>query len=164
MTIKLDQIKYETMFVRNPKTQKSDEWQDSAHRWLVVINGQEFNYYTGLAYREYKNILGLPSKTNKWQKSDFEKLRYKNLTENGFKNMLHNSEATPPKLEDVLYALTRDADALDMGFEDWAENFGYDVDSRKALQIYLDCQENANKLIRANVAPLATLTEHFQDY
>lgn len=42
--------------------------------------------------------------------------------------------------------VARDGDALEMTFEDWANEFGYDTDSRKAEKTYRACQDNALKL------------------
>lgn len=53
----------------------------------------------------------------------------------------------PPSAVDVIWSLSRDADVLDYGtFEDWAENLGYEPDSRKAEAIYRACLEIALKL------------------
>lgn len=52
-----------------------------------------------------------------------------------------------PELSGVLYCLLLDAEAVDHGsFEDWAGNFGYDTDSRKAEGIYRACLETGLKL------------------
>lgn len=46
----------------------------------------------------------------------------------------------PPKIEDVLYCLLADSDAIEYrDFADWANNYGYDLDSRKAEAIYQSC-------------------------
>lgn len=48
---------------------------------------------------------------------------------------------------DVLAGLAMDADVLDYnGFEDWADNYGYDADSRSAEAIYRECIDIALKL------------------
>lgn len=52
---------------------------------------------------------------------------------------------TPDPIE-VLWSITRDSDALEMTFEDWASEFGYDADSRKAEKTYRACQDNALRL------------------
>lgn len=71
-----------------------------------------------------------------------------------------------PNLLDVLHCLLMDSDALDAGgFEDWAANYGYDVDSRKAESIYRQCLEMALKLRNAlGEANLTKLRQAFQDY
>ncbi|NBW14810.1 MAG: hypothetical protein EBR82_43105 [Caulobacteraceae bacterium] len=33
--------------IRAPLAKKSDNWQETAFQWLVDINGQKFDYYTG---------------------------------------------------------------------------------------------------------------------
>lgn len=43
-------------------------------------------------------------------------------------------------------------------FDDWCAEFGYDTDSRKALSMYLQCQEQTTKFRRA--FPHVNLEEH----
>lgn len=52
---------------------------------------------------------------------------------------------TPDPIE-VLWSIARDSDALEMTFEDWAGEFGYDTDSRKAEKTYRACQDGALRL------------------
>jgi hypothetical protein len=63
---------------------------------------------------------------------------------------VYGSTAGPhlqPKAHDVVHSLVSDGDAIDSsGFEDWASNFGYDLDSRKAEQIYRACLDIGLKL------------------
>lgn len=40
-------------------------------------------------------------------------------------------------------------DTRGASFEDWCADFGYDTDSRKALSVYLQCQEQTAKFKRA---------------
>lgn len=72
----------------------------------------------------------------------------------------------PPSLPDVLSCLLMDAEALDFpSFEDWAEEFGYGADSRKAEQAYRQCLDIGLKLRRMfGDATLQELRELFQDY
>lgn len=70
-----------------------------------------------------------------------------------------------PSVADVLYCLLGDAEALDYAtFEEWAENYGYDTDSRKAESIYRKCLEIGLRL-RAMFgdAKMAELREALQD-
>lgn len=46
---------------------------------------------------------------------------------------------TAPRAAGVLYSLLRDAEAADMSFPDWCGEFGYDDDSRKAFDTYMQC-------------------------
>lgn len=74
---------------------------------------------------------------------------FKYFTGSGLVNP--NGRPKPPTLDDVLYALVSDAEACDMSFDDWCSSFGYDTDSRKALDTYLACQRNATKLRKAGI-------------
>lgn len=71
-----------------------------------------------------------------------------------------------PKLDDVLYSLASDADAIEHPtFESWASDFGYDTDSRKAEAIYRACLETALKLRSAlGDEGLRQLRDACQDY
>lgn len=51
-----------------------------------------------------------------------------------------------PKLNNVLYSLAMDAQCGAETFQDFCSNFGYDIDSRKALAIYEACQDSGIKL------------------
>lgn len=72
----------------------------------------------------------------------------------------------PPKLEDVLYCLLSDGDAIDYPtYEEWADNLGYDKDSRKGEAIYRQCVEIGLRLRRMfGDINLAKLREAFQDF
>jgi hypothetical protein len=47
----------------------------------------------------------------------------------------------PPTLVDVLGSLCSDSSAIDSTFEDWASDFGYDADSRKAYATWERCRD-----------------------
>lgn len=57
--------------------------------------------------------------------------------------------AKTPALFDVLECLLMDEGLGNDTFEDFCANCGYDTDSRKALEIYLSCQEAGKKLRKA---------------
>lgn len=71
-----------------------------------------------------------------------------------------------PNICDVLYSLSLDGSAIDAGgFEQWASDFGYDTDSRKAEAAYKVCIETGLKL--RNVLGengLRELNNAIQDY
>ena len=53
-----------------------------------------------------------------------------------------------PDMPDVVHSLCVDADVLQhRSFEDWAADFGYDADSRKAENIYRSCMQIALQLL-----------------
>lgn len=66
----------------------------------------------------------------------------------------HNGQA--PTVEEVLDCLASDAAGYDnaRSFEDWAGEYGYDVDSRKAERVYNTIKEQADKL-KALLGPSA---------
>ena len=54
----------------------------------------------------------------------------------------------PPTLAEVLDCLASDASGVDnaQSFEDWANEYGYDTDSRKAEATYRACEKQAQEL------------------
>ena len=77
-----------------------------------------------------------------------------------FQGMGHR---TPPKPFDVLHCIRMD-DPQGESFEYWCDDFGFDTDSRKALETYLQCQKQADDFRR--VFPACDLQEYepLQDY
>ena len=76
-----------------------------------------------------------------------------------------NGKPVKPCTSDVLYSLVMDSSAENEAFEDWCSNYGFDTDSRKALDTYLQCQSNGKK-IRAILGNnlLSKISEVLQDY
>lgn len=70
-----------------------------------------------------------------------------------------------PTSASVLYSLLSDAQARDMSFNDWCADFGYDVDSIKALNTYRACcligESIRMVFTSAQRAHLATLLEDY---
>ena len=71
-----------------------------------------------------------------------------------------------PEIKDVLYSLISDGDVINYSsFEEWADNYGYDLDSRKAEGIYAACLKTGLALRNGlGDAVLSQLQEAFQDY
>jgi len=155
---KINAATFEAKLISEPLKAESEDWQEMAHKWLVVINGQSFDYYTGFSHRE--PLRGLYGS----ERAEYKRLKNANLTQRGLDSLLKISKATPPTVSDILYSLVMDASAESESFPNWCDNYGYDTDSRKALETYLACQENALKLCKCGIAPLAELQEHFNDY
>jgi hypothetical protein len=78
----------------------------------------------------------------------------------------HNGpRLNPPELRDVFYSLLMDSEAYSMGFEEWADNFGYDRGSRKAEATYNECAAIGRALAaRLSPAEIDRLREVFQEY
>ena len=55
---------------------------------------------------------------------------------------------TPPTAADVVYCLCSDSQALDITFEEWCDEFGDNVDSRRAERTYNECCQNGAKVRR----------------
>ncbi len=51
-----------------------------------------------------------------------------------------------PSEKNIIECLYMDAECSQDSFQDFCDNLGYDFDSRKALDIYLKCQEIATKI------------------
>lgn len=51
-----------------------------------------------------------------------------------------------PCAADVLYSLCLDAEACEMSYQDWCDNFGYNSDSIKALNTYRACESIGHEL------------------
>lgn len=150
-------ISYEIKLLREPLKLETDNWQERFTKWDVIINNQNFEYYTGIINRTVLNHMTY---------SEIGKFRIKiqELTSKyDLQTLLSCSKAIKPKIDDVLYALISDYQCAQDSFNDFCSNLGYDTDSRKALQIYLDCQENGEKLRKTGLN-LDKLSEAFQDY
>lgn len=61
-------------------------------------------------------------------------------------SMGYGHQGAEPKAKDVLDCLASDASSADESFEDWASNYGYDTDSRKAERTYKAVQRSAARL------------------
>ena len=131
-------------------------------RWLVTINGQQFDFFTGIGRR--KDKFGKHSRAKMYQKGDGLRVNWKGPTSERVKIIEHDTKAVPPKLDDVLFCLIMDLDACSETFEDWCSNIGCDTDSRKALDTYLACQKNSGKLRKAGVTDIEAARGAFQDY
>jgi len=71
----------------------------------------------------------------------------------------------PPLPFGVLNNLYTDSSATEQAFDDWCGEFGYDTDSRKGLQLYLDCQKSWNDIVKCfpelkNLKDHACITEY----
>ena len=134
-------IEFEVRHISAPTKQRSDNFHETSDRWLFVVKGETFDYYTGTGHREYKR-----SFDHLYDRRTWESLKYKNLTENGFKKFIECSTPTPPDLKGLLHSILMESSANDMSFDDWCGEFDYDTDSIKAQRTYFDCQENSSKL------------------
>lgn len=129
--------------------QITDSWDVNFDK--TGVGAQSFDFYTGLGLRSPapKNAYGPAPRrgTLAWAKLENQR------------------KPIAPHAADVLYSLVLDSSACDQSFDHWCDEFGYDTDSRKALETYLACQENSNKLHKVfSGAQLEKLRELLQDY
>lgn len=119
-------------------------WSEDAsvYGFICILGGEIFNYYMGIGHAVVKN-----------------KGHY-----------MERTIAPTPCEADLLYSLIAD-DTQGESFPDWCDNYGYDTVSRKALDIYLTCQDNTRKLRKAfsnhaagHPAKLEAIKELLQDY
>jgi hypothetical protein len=158
-------VKYTTDFVpfsasRNFK--EKPRISELSINWKITISKGRESLIT-----DYQEGIGIHFKTAiSWNGgvtvSEYD--RVKSFAETGNKDRF--KQLKKPALSDVLYSLVIDTDVLESsGFEDWAETFGFDTDSRKAESMYRQCLENALKL-KAVIGSdnLEHLRELYQDY
>lgn len=87
-------------------------------------------------------------------------------TQHPYSLMQCGKPIAPPSASDVIYSLIADSDALDYrNFEEWADNFDYDSDSKKAESIYRACMEIAlqlrNGIGESNFAALRNAAQEY---
>lgn len=164
-------------FVPFSQSRNKDEKSPSLN-WIVTVqrNGRDVltcDYMAGMAHcpsYKKKPPAAWDRPTRMWQP-----LACAEECENGYALGIFTSwggfrhdKAKPilPDAVDVFYSLIMDSSVLDYGgFEGWADEFGYDADSRKAMAIYQACLEIALKLRAAiGESGMEQLQTAFQDY
>jgi len=149
-------LKYEVKHLRDPIAQKDEnEWRNTADAWLFVFsNGSTQEYYTGIGHRTMRVAY----------KAEYKRLKNANLTQYGLEQFIKVSSPTKPTIDSLLSSLAMDSRAENESFADWCSDFGYDTDSRKALETYEDCQ-SAGKFLRGiGFKDLESLREFYSQY
>jgi len=133
--------------------------REGAATWAITItrNGREFQteYTHGCHFRHHRS--GQPIRL--FAPGD-------RVTVDG---IAKNKQTIPdePILADVMHSLVCDAQCVADGqtFEDFADDMGYDTDSREAERIYNGCRDEYFALIRlCGSIDLDVLSRMFQDY
>jgi len=169
-----DGVSYNAVFVPQSQSRNKDETRPSLN-WRVTIAKDnvrlETDYMQGCAY--------LPHYSHAFAKFPVYEAAVREACETGKSRIIpaksaydaaQGDRAVPivreipaPEFVDVLYSLVSDASVIDFpGFEEWAREYGYDTDSRKAEQMYRECLDTALKL-RA-IVDLDEAREAFQGY
>lgn len=167
-------IEYKAEFVPQSKSRNAGNKEPSLN-WRITLrkNGRELttDYMQGIAH--------LPHYSHAFARNAVYDAAVREACETGKSRIIPHKNAydaaqggravpvareiPAPEFADVLYSLVSDAEVLEYSsFDEWAENFGYDTDSRKAEQTYRACLDIALKL-RA-IVDLDKAREAFQDY
>lgn len=151
-------------------TYKADGWNADSWRVSFTKGGKTFNadFKTGLGHRMAAN--GSTSLcANLQQYRDDVKavtglervLAETNATDKNCRNLY----AVAPTQASVLYCLLADASMAEYGFSDFCANCGYDTDSRKALEIFLEIDKQVQELRQVFsgdiIAQLSVLLEDY---
>lgn len=105
------------------------KWEDQAvDHYRVKLGAFETDFYQGLGHR--KPIKGVNGPV---------KCPYPPHTMGAEAWNKQNVRPVAPTAAAVLYCLLSDMEVIDQSFTDWASDFGYDTDSRKALATYKAC-------------------------
>lgn len=150
--------------VKSMTVETREGWEGDAIHWQIVVTKGSHTLYTGpysagrgLAIHWGKNGAIMPNgkpchaATRAWsiaRKAGAYALTFKGrLTvdeDNAYKDIVRLYSEAGPAIEDVLESLQMDMQDADEDFEDWADNLGYDKDSRKAEQTWRDCRAIRN--------------------
>ena len=128
---------YTCKYIRETQqgTWKCDQWE-------FTISSEKFGFFTGLGHR------GLTEEAKREVEAEYPPPRF--LGSQTYEKYLAALDAArvpkPPHVTTLLHSLIRDSQAATQSFKDWCEECGYDIDSRKALDMYLECQEIDDKL------------------
>ena len=128
---------------------------NSVHACTVVRNGASLtiDFHQGCSHRHYRN--GAPIRFN------YLNGKYTVDQINRYKQTIPNN----PSLSDVMQAIVSDAQCVADGqtFEEFAEQLGYDKDSRRAERAYNSCRDEYFGLLRLGV-DLDELCRLFEGY
>lgn len=165
----LEGLEYSAVFVPFSHSRNATD-TDPSLNWKVTVSAGRQTITT-----DYMQGIGhLPEFTHKKETAG-DRAYYRECAEAGrycpkrkqWGSVRPMIEAIPaPSLKDVMYSLIGDSDVLEFAcWADWADEFGYDEDSRKAEAIYQDCMKIA-LVLRAMLgnARLELLRKAFQDY
>jgi len=146
---------------------KAEKMPSLNYKATVLCNGKELfttDYMSGCAhcpsYKQGKLSIGENNAIKQECETGFKIMK-------GFDSTSYLSEnKIIPGIVDFFYCISSDCDVLNYSsFEDWAENFEYETDSRSAEKIYDVCLKQALAMRNAiGETGLTQLQEAFQDY
>jgi len=147
-----------------PQSRSRNAGQDPCLNWLVTISKGNYEFSI-----DYQQGVGYVPGYNYHDRSIGQKKAITEVCETGQPAVIDGKRfggtrpLKPPCVLDVLQCLLTDADVLNYPcFEDWAEMYGYDTDSRTAEKIYQECLGIALKL--RSMINLHEMAAAFEDY
>lgn len=168
-------LKMTTQFVPFSISRNADSNQKSLN-WKVTLssirNKMTFDYSKGVGHLPYPNEFQLAknqkSVINQAIDSAVETGVARKIARGAMAfTLLHSKEEFPtPTLQEVLHSLTPDSDVMNyLVYEHWADEFGYDPDSRKGEKIYEECRTQASRLsdVLGGMDKVQNLREIFQE-
>jgi len=149
----------------DPSDKDSVRWNKEASHWAIKVSRKDSRYsietvYSmGAAHRRWRSGGGVKLEARgRYSEQQLQQLGFvpgKRVEWQTGKQTAWLKEArrvlsepTPPDLRDVLWSLCLDSMAYEnaASFEDYAIEYGYSTDSRKAERIYRECGETCKKL------------------
>lgn len=135
--------------------------------FTITLGTQAFKYSAGIGHRYYTK-LAFGDKPPKFAKKADKSLRDMQaiIGQSGFAVQGKYATFVPvPASASVIWCLLLDSSAVNGSFDDWCADNGYDTDSRKALETYLECQQTATKLLKVFTnSQIETLQAMLEDY
>jgi hypothetical protein len=124
----------------------------------LEINGQHFDYNLGVGHaRNLRKARDLQCgfSSHEWAVLDLMVKGQTTIDKQAMARVAVKcfDKRDTPKVSMILAACAQDSSAHAQCFEDWATEYGYDVDSRKAESIYRVCVESWHKLRKVGLTP-----------
>ena len=156
-------VPYNAIFIPQSQSRNANERHRSLN-WRIMFGDIHTDYMQGIGHVPNYSEWGRGRRTLHVAEREGQAAEKGRYWPSKNSNLFGTGKKIPaPKLIDVLHSLVIDADAIEHGcFEDWADTFGYDPDSRKAYETYQACIGIALKL-RQHIN-LNEAREAFEDY
>lgn len=133
-----------------------DSWPHIAYRVSLTLNGKEIlatDYKLGIGHVKPVKLFTSNLTTDErsmletWQRKPYANFINKQLQADVAAKLARQQKVVP-ELDDVLHSLLLEGETFfnAQSFEDWAGDFGYDADSRKAEGIYRACDSIGRQL------------------
>lgn len=151
---------------------EAEKWGGTMDQWKLILTVSAnkkhevfaFDYWQGLGHRvghfeERRNQITIGGRSKLLHEA---KKTHRVLTMNPTGH--HSYSVKVPTVADAMYCLLGERTHGE-DFDGWASNFGYDTDSRKAFDIYLQCQDHEKQLNRLFTAEqVETIETILEDY